>query len=99
MHHFKWSREKAVEYLTELDGDAVGFTTREVERYCSIPGQACSLQDRPQRLDPARGRGRKRRWGPSIDIKDFHDAGLGCGRVPLEVLDGVIDRWIAGAKV
>jgi uncharacterized protein (DUF885 family) len=97
MHHFKWSREKAVEYLTGLDGDAVGFTTREVERYCSIPGQATAYKTGHNVWTRARARAEKA-LGSKYDIKDFHDAGLGCGRVPLEVLDGVIDRWIAGAK-
>jgi hypothetical protein len=27
-----------------------------------------------------------------------HSAGLDCGRVPLDVLDGVIDRYIAQAR-
>ena len=37
--------------------------------------------------------------GTRYNIKDFHDAGLNCGRVPLDVLDGVIDRYIATVKV
>src|SRR4029077_13976122 len=36
--------------------------------------------------------------GARYNIKDFHSAGLDCGRVPLDVLDGVIDRYIAQAK-
>ena len=97
MHHFKWSREKAVEYLTALDGDAVGFTTREVDRYCSIPGQATAYKTGHNVWTRARARAEKA-LGTRYDIKDFHDAGLGCGRVPLDVLDGVIDRWIATTK-
>jgi uncharacterized protein (DUF885 family) len=31
--------------------------------------------------------------GARYNIKDFHDAGLTCGRVPLDVLDGVIDQY------
>jgi uncharacterized protein (DUF885 family) len=98
MHHFKWSREKAIDYLTGLDGDAIGFTTREVDRYCSIPGQATAYKTGHNVWIRARARAEKA-LGPKYDIKDFHDAGLGCGRVPLDVLDGVIDRWIAAAKV
>ncbi len=26
--------------------------------------------------------------------EDFHDAGLNCGRVPLDILSGVIDQYI-----
>jgi uncharacterized protein (DUF885 family) len=36
--------------------------------------------------------------GPRFDLKAFHDAGLLIGAVPLTVLEGVIDRYIAAAK-
>ena len=44
VHHLGWSREKAIDYFVALDGDAPGFATREVERYCATPGQACSYK-------------------------------------------------------
>ena len=34
--------------------------------------------------------------GERYDIKDFHEAALGCGRVPLDVLETVIGEWLAG---
>ncbi len=97
IHHFKFSREKAVQTLIAMDGDAVGSTTREIDRYCSIPGQACSYKVGHNVWTGARARAEKA-LGPKYDIKDFHEVGLNCGRVPLEVLDGVINRWIAGTK-
>ena len=97
IHHLRWSREKAIAYFIELEGDAPGATAREVERYCANPGQACSYKIGHTVWIKARDRARAA-LDPRFAIKDFHDAGLGCGRVPLEVLDGVIDRWIAGVK-
>ena len=96
IHHLGWSREKAIAYFVALDGDAPGFATREVERYCATPGQACSYKLGHNTWTRARARAQEA-LGPHYDIKDFHEAGLGCGRVPLEVLDQVIDRWIATA--
>ena len=93
IHHLGWSREKAIDYFVALDGDARGFATREVERYCATPGQACSYKLGHTTWISARARAEKA-LGPSFDIKDFHEAGLACGRVPLEVLDTVIDGWI-----
>lgn len=93
IHHLGWSREKAIAYFIALEGDAPGFATREVERYCATPGQACSYKLGHTTWIRARARAEKG-LGPRFDIKDFHEAGLGCGRVPLEVLDTVIDRWI-----
>ena len=97
IHHLHWSRETAIAYFIDLEGDAPGATAREVERYCANPGQACSYKLGHTVWVRARSRA-KRALGARFDIKDFHEAGLSCGRVPLEVLDGVVDGWIAGAK-
>ena len=97
IHHLKWSREQAIQYFVDLDGDAPGFATREVERYCATPGQACSYKIGHTVWNKARARTHEA-LGAQYDIKDFHEAGLDCGRVPLDVLDGVIDGFIAGKK-
>jgi len=97
IHHLKWSSEQAIAYFVDGDGDPPGFATREVERYCATPGQACSYKLGHTVWTKARERA-KMALGARYDIKDFHEAGLDCGRVPLDVLDGVIDRYIAQAK-
>ncbi len=97
LNHLGWSREKAAAYFEALDADAPGFATREVDRYCTQPGQACSYKIGHTVWVKARARA-KAALGPRFDIKDFHAAGLDCGRVPLDILDGVIDRWIASQK-
>ena len=97
IHHFGWSREKAIAYFIALEGDAAGAATREVERYCSTPGQACSYKLGHNTWTRARARA-EAALGARYDIRDFHEAGLARGRVPLEVLDGVIDAWITGAR-
>ena len=79
--------------LVEQEGEAPGFATREVERYCATPGQACSYKIGHTVFIKARERV-KAALGAKYDIKNFHEAGLNCGRVPLDVLDGVIDRYI-----
>ncbi len=98
IHHMKWSREQGIQYFVDQEGEAPGFATREVERYCTSAGQACSYKLGHTVWVNARARA-KDALGSRYDIKDFHDAGLGCGRVPLDVLDAVIDRYIASAKV
>ena len=92
MHHYGWSREKAVAYLTGLDGDAVGSTTREIDRYCAWPGQACSYKIGHTIWNRLRTRA-KTELGPRFDIRGFHDAGLKAGAMPLDVLDRVIADW------
>ncbi len=97
IHSLKWTRDQAIKYFVDNGGSAPSFATREVERYCATPGQACSYKIGHTVWTKARER-TKAALGARYDIKNFHTAGLDCGRVPLDVLDGVIDRYIAQAK-
>jgi uncharacterized protein (DUF885 family) len=97
IHTMGWSQEKAIAVLGDLTGDAVGFTTREVNRYCAIPAQACSYKIGHTYWNRQRDKARAA-LGPRFDIKKFHDAGLLAGAMPLDVLGRRIDDYIAGAK-
>ncbi|MDE2355935.1 MAG: DUF885 family protein [Alphaproteobacteria bacterium] len=97
IHHLGWSREKALGYFVEAVGYTPDRSALEVERYCVNPGQACSYKLGHTVWVRARARAEKA-LGARYDIKDFHAAGLDCGRVPLEILDGVVDRWIAQSQ-
>jgi uncharacterized protein (DUF885 family) len=97
IHNLKWTRDQAIQYFVDNGGNAPSYATREVERYCVTPGQACSYKIGHTVWVKARERTRTA-LGARYNIKDFHSAGLDCGRVPLDVLDGVIDRYIAQAK-
>jgi uncharacterized protein (DUF885 family) len=98
IHHLGWSRERAIGYFVETVGYTPDRSALEVERYCANPGQACSYKLGHTVWVRSRARAEKA-LGARYDIKDFHEAGLGCGRVPLEVLDRVIDDWIASSRV
>ena len=97
IHHLRWSREQAIRYFVEQDGEAPGFATREVERYCSTPGQACSYKLGHSVFVRLRDKA-KAAMGPRFDIKAFHDAVLGIGRVPLDILEAEGNRWIAAQR-
>ena len=94
IHHLRWTREQAIAHFVDSEGEAPGFATREVERYCATPGQACSYKLGHTVFNDIRTRA-KARLGPRFDLKRFHTAVLGSGRVPLEILRQVGDRWIA----
>jgi len=97
LHAKRWSREQAIAYYVGAIGDKDASAATEVERYCVAPGQACGYM--LGKLTWLRERERARTTlGERFDIHKFHDAGLTCGAVPLEVLPKVIDRYIAEAK-
>ena len=98
IHHMRWSREQAIARFVENEGEAPGFAAREVERYCATPGQACSYKLGHTTIVNLRARA-KAALGQRFEIKDFHEAVLSCGRVPLDILDQVGADWIAARKV
>ena len=93
IHHKRWSREQAIQWMSDTDGDQVSSTTTEVERYCVWPGQACSYMVGRNTWTRLRDKA-KTTLGPKYDIRKFHDAGLLAGAMPLTVLEGVIDEWV-----
>jgi uncharacterized protein (DUF885 family) len=96
MHAMGWSREQAVATLGDLTGETVGYTTREVDRYCAIPAQACSYKIGHTWWLRERAKARAA-LGARFDIRAFHDAGLDAGAMPLDVLAAVVDGYIRRA--
>jgi len=92
LHSQAWTREQAIRYYVENQGDPESAAVTEVERYCAWPGQACSYM--VGKLEWLRLRQlAKDRMGPRFDIRSFHDAGLLTGATPLKVLDRIIQDY------
>ena len=98
MHALKWSREKAVKYYVDTLGDLEASAITEIERYAVWPGQACSYMLGKLAILSARDKA-KAALGTKFDIRKFHDAVLLNGAMPLKLIDSVVDRYIAAAKV
>jgi uncharacterized protein (DUF885 family) len=96
LHDQRWSREQSVQYFAEHLGDPESAAVQEVERYCVIPGQACSYMQGKLEFLKLRDRAKKA-LGKRFDIRAFHDAVLLAGNMPLTVLDRRVDDYIAGA--
>ncbi len=94
MHAKRWSREQAIQYYVEKLGDQEASAVTEVERYCAWPGQACSYMLGKLEILNLREKS-KAALGPRFSIRDYHDAVLLCGAVPLATLDPVVTRYIA----
>jgi uncharacterized protein (DUF885 family) len=96
LHAMGWSREQAIRYFVENQGDPDSAAVSEVERYCVWPGQACSYM--VGKLEWLRLRAKaKAALGARFDIRRFHDAGLLSGALPLAVLDAAIEGYIAAS--
>lgn len=93
MHHRRWSRERAIDYMHSVTGMPMSDVVAEIERYLVIPGQACSFKIGMLRIQAMRQRAQEA-LGEAFDIRDFHRVILDNGAMPLALLDGVIDDWI-----
>ncbi|HKP78763.1 MAG TPA: DUF885 family protein [Phenylobacterium sp.] len=97
LHHLRWSREKAIAEMRAIEGDPEPLAAQEIERYAVWPGQACSYMVGKVTILRLREKARAA-LGPRYDPRQFHDAILLSGSMPLTALETVIDQYIARAK-
>jgi uncharacterized protein (DUF885 family) len=95
IHSKRWSREQATKYLVDTTGFAEPRSQREVERYCTQIGQACSYKVGHMAWTKARAEAQAA-LGAKFDIKQFHEV-LKDGAMPLTVLDRHIKARTAAA--
>ena len=97
MHFMKWDRQRAIDFFMANAPKSENDIVNEIDRYISMPGQALAYKIGELKIKELRERAR-REIGESFDLRDFHDAVLLSGAVPLDVLEKNIDAWIAAKK-
>jgi len=97
LHAKGWSRQQAIEYMTQNTLLAPNNIVNEVDRYIATPGQALAYKLGQLEILKLRDEA-KRRLGQRFDIKAFHDAVLGNGAVSLPVLHEQIEAYIVAAE-
>lgn len=92
-----WTLAQARQYMTEQLLEGARQIESESLRYSTdIPGQALSYGIGYQRFRDLRRRA-ERALGSRFDVRDFHDAMLARGAVPLPVLDRQLDDLVLRA--
>jgi uncharacterized protein (DUF885 family) len=81
----RWSREQATDYMVSTTGYSRPRSQREIERYCTSIGQACSYKVGHTAWIRAREEAKKT-LGPKFDLKRFHEV-LREGAMPLSILE------------
>ena len=95
LHSKNWSREKATDYMVATTGFARPRVQREVERYCTQMGQACSYNVGHMAWTRARAEAQAA-LGARFDLKQFHEV-LKEGAMPLLILQRRIKERTAAA--
>lgn len=94
MHTMGWSRQQAIDFLAQNTALSMHNVTTEVDRYISWPAQALSYKLGELTIKRLRQKAEKT-LGDKFNVREFHDAVLSNGSVPLSVLEQQIDLYIA----
>jgi len=100
LHDQGWTFDKAQQFFTENTGFEVGDSVNpqhQIARYIVWPGQSTAYYIGYLKIMELRQRAMDE-LGDQFDLKEFHRVVLGNGSMPLEILERVIDDYIAGKK-
>lgn len=97
MHAKRWTREQCIDYFRQNTPLSEGDIVTEVERFFVNPGQALGYKLGMMKILELRERAR-RELGDAFDIRDFHDAVIGAGPLPLSLLERQVDYYISAAR-
>jgi len=97
MHYKQWPLEQSIAYMTANTPMAPADIERQIKRYYVLPGQALSYKVGMLTILDLRERA-KQQLGEQFDIREFHDAVLKNGAVPMQVLEEVVDNYIKSKK-
>jgi uncharacterized protein (DUF885 family) len=93
IHMQGWTRSQAIDYLASNTALSLHECTTETDRYISWPGQALAYKIGELKIRELRKKAEEA-LGPNFDVRQFHDAVLLNGPVPLSLLEDLIDSFI-----
>lgn len=97
IHSKRWTREQSIAYFKANSSVSDTDIAREVDRYFNWPAQATSYMVGQLKIAELRKRA-ETELGPRFDIRDFHEAVLSEGALPLDILEEQVTRYIAAKK-
>ncbi len=97
MHAKGWSRDQAIAYFKDNAAKTEQDIVNEIDRYIGTPGQALAYKIGQIKISELRARA-TRELGPKFDLREFNDAVLETGSVPLAALERHIEAWIGARK-
>ncbi len=94
MHYKGWTRQQAIDFFKDNAAKTELDIINEIDRYIGWPGQALAYKIGQLKILELRSKA-EQALGDDFDIRTFHDALLGGGALPLEVLETRMHRWLA----
>ena len=97
IHSKGWSRDQAVEYMSNNTALSLHEVNTEIDRYISWPGQALSYKIGELKIRELRNKA-KLELKEKFDIREFHERILEYGTVTLSTLERRINKYIEETK-
>ena len=97
LHAKGWTEQQAIDYFAANSSIPAAAVKSEVRRYLVNPGQATAYKVGMIKFQQLRKKA-ETELGDKFDIKGFHDAVLGGGAMPMDLLERRVDTWIAAQK-
>jgi uncharacterized protein (DUF885 family) len=97
IHHFGWSRQRAIDFFKENMGKTEHDITVEIDRYIVWPSQALAYKVGQLKIKELREYS-KSQLGEYFDIRAFHDQLLSQGALPLAILERQVKAWVKEQK-
>lgn len=94
MHAKGWTRQQAIDFMASNTALSMHNVNTEIDRYISWPGQALSYKVGELTIKRLRAKA-ENALGDKFNIREFHDAILENGSVPMPILEQMIDAYIA----
>jgi len=94
IHAMKWTRQRAIDFMLANTGLSAHNIEREVDRYIAWPGQATAYKMGELKIRELRSLA-ERQLGSNFNVREFHEAILGAGPLPLPALEDRVKRWLA----
>jgi uncharacterized protein (DUF885 family) len=93
IHALGWTRQQALDYLNANTANPAPDNALEVERAIAQPGQVLAYKIGQLRILSLR-RQAEAALGERFEVRAFHDALLGSGALPLDLLERQMRAWI-----
>ncbi|HSN52822.1 MAG TPA: DUF885 domain-containing protein [Woeseiaceae bacterium] len=94
IHYKGWTRQQAIDFFKDNAAKTEHDIVNEIDRYIVMPGQALAYKIGQLKILSLRASA-EAALGDDFDVRAFHDALLGAGALPLDVLQQRMDNWLA----
>ena len=97
LHHHRWTRQEAIDYLSENTPNPIGDVRNAIDRYIVFPGQATAYKIGMNEILRLRTEAQES-LGSAFSDPAFHDVVLTQGAMPLSLLEERVDNWVAATS-